>query len=94
MCVSKVFKLCKSLLLEMASPDALIRLTSTQLLDEQRALCEIYMEEQHHSSLEAFVQSQIALPKCARGILMQVLCYVTSNDNLPSLVFVTGYDTQ
>ena len=63
----------------MASPDALIRLGGTPLVDEQSTLCKIYMEEQHHSSLEDFVQYHINL--CAtdhkfinhtKGVLMQV----------------------
>ena len=59
-------------MLEMASPDALIRLGGTPLMDEQTVLCRTYMEEQHHSSLEDFVRCQISLPKCTKGVLMQV----------------------
>ena len=58
----------------MASPDALIRLGDTPLMDEQTALCKTYMEEQHHSSLEDFVRCQISLPNCTKSVLMQV-CY-------------------
>lgn len=60
----------------MASPDALIRLGSTPLVEEQTAICQIYMEKQHHSSLEAFIQSQICLPECTKGMLMQVTTFL------------------
>ena len=64
----QVLNLCKSLLLEMASPDALIRLINTPLVEEQTMLCQIYMKEQHHVSLEDFVQCHISTTK---GVLMQ-----------------------
>ena len=56
----------------MVSPDALIRLEGTPLMDEQTALCKTYKEKQHHSSLEEFVRYQIFLPNCMKGVLMQV----------------------
>ena len=56
----------------MASPDALIRLRSTPLVDEQTALCEIYMKKQHHSSIEAFIKFQISSTKSNKDVLMQV----------------------
>lgn len=60
----------------MASPDALIRLGSTPLVDEQTEICQIYMEKQHHASLEAFIQSEICSAECTKGMLMQVKLHV------------------
>ena len=60
----------------MVSPDALIRLGGTPLVDEQGTLCKIYMEKQHHSSLKDFVQYHINAcetdHKHTKGVLMQV----------------------
>lgn len=47
-----------SMLLQMASPDALIRLKYTPLKNEQQKLCEIYFEEQKHDSLVDFMENQ------------------------------------
>ena len=56
----------------MASPDALIRLINTPLEEELSTLCEIYMEEKHHESLEDFVKHRIHKTKCSKqGVLMQ-----------------------
>ena len=56
----------------MASPDALICLKETPLVEEQTTLCQIYMKEQHHVSLKDFVQYHIQTTKYTnRGVLMQ-----------------------
>ena len=65
--------MCKFLLLEIAPPDSLIRLSSTPLVDEQSDLCRMYQEEQHHSSLKAFLEYHIHLPGGTKGWLMQVI---------------------
>ena len=44
----------KSLLVQMASPDALIRLQRTQLADERKNITITYAE-QHHGSIRDFV---------------------------------------
>ena len=62
--------LSKFLMLKMAAPDALIRLRGTKLEEEQKELCKLYNEEQHHSSLEDFLQCYIGHKKSS---LMQVL---------------------
>ena len=67
----------------MASPDALIRLINTPLVEEHTKLCKIYMERQHHMSLEDFVQYHISKTTFTKqGVLMQarfLTCVCTSN---------------
>ena len=46
----------KRLLLYTACPDALIRLQKAALRGYQKELCQIYFSEQHHSSLQDFLQ--------------------------------------
>ena len=46
---------CKSLLLEMASPDAIARLPASGIKDEAEEIWKIYFNEQQHSSLAAFM---------------------------------------
>ena len=50
-----VFECSKKLLLKMASPEALIRLKHTSLVDEQKKLSHIYFVEQHHGSIVEFL---------------------------------------
>ena len=45
----------KRILIQMASPDALIRLHCTALADDQRSLSQIYFSEQHHGSIVQFL---------------------------------------
>ena len=45
----------KRILLQMASPDALIRLHRTALAEDQRTLSHIYFSEQHHGSIVQFL---------------------------------------
>ena len=89
-CDVKVFQSCKSHLLEMASPDALIRLRSTPLVDEQTALCEIYMKKQHHSSIEAFIKFHISSTKSNNDVLMQV-CHSIAAIKLSSLATILHF---
>ena len=62
----------KYLLLRTASPDSLVRLSHTQLSEEeQQQLHKIYFAEQHHSSIEDFLVHHLLLCE-GGGILMQV----------------------
>ena len=74
----------KRILLQMASPDALIRLHHTALADDQRTLSQIYFSEQHHGSIVQFLVHHLhngshMSGQC--GLLIQVsyniiiLCY-------------------
>ena len=74
----------KRLLLQMASPDALIRLHHTTLAKDQRTLSHIYFSEQHHGSIVQFLVHHLRngshmTGQC--GLLIQVsynisiLCY-------------------
>ena len=45
----------KRILLQMASPDALIRLCRTAIADNYEELSQIYLSEQHHGSIVQFL---------------------------------------
>lgn len=63
----------KKTLLQMASPDALIRLKYTSLSDKMERLSQIYYFEQHHSSIVEFLRYHFKhsqLDEC--GLLIQV----------------------
>ena len=76
----------KAILLQMASPDALIRLYCTALVKDQKNLSQIYFSEQHHGSIVQFLSyhlhnaGHVAAGQC--GLLIQVsyniiiLCYI------------------
>lgn len=49
----------KRILLQMASPDALIRLKNTSLERQQKRLHRIYFSEQHHGSIVHFLKHHI-----------------------------------
>ena len=60
----------------MASPDAMVRLKETPLVEEKSALCQIYTMKQHHMSLEDFlIHSTNTHTKhhSTKGVLMQVV---------------------
>ena len=74
----------KKILLQMASPDALIRLRCTALADDYEELSQIYFSEQHHGSIVQFLVHHLhngshMTDQC--GLLIQVsynisiLCY-------------------
>ena len=61
------------LLLQTASPDALVRLEYTQLADQREELSRLYFQEQHHNSIEDFLAHHIQMNNTqGGGLLMQV----------------------
>ena len=62
----------KKILLQMASPEALIRLKSTLLDDEQKHLSQIYYFEQHHGSIVEFLNYHLPKTHNLSGLLIQV----------------------
>ena len=63
----------KKLLLQMASPDALIRLHNTTLSLDQEKLKKIYFYEQHHGSIVQFLQHHFYDGQSHQsGLLIQV----------------------
>ncbi|XP_019860584.1 PREDICTED: E3 ubiquitin-protein ligase rnf213-alpha-like [Amphimedon queenslandica] len=60
------------MLLQMASPEALIRLKSTSLEDEQKHLSQIYYFEQHHGSIVEFLNYHLHKTHDLSGLLIQV----------------------
>lgn len=56
----EVFDLAKCLLLNCATPDAMIRLRSSDLTNQDvQKLQTIYFQQQHHQSLQDFLQNQL-----------------------------------
>ena len=69
---SEVFEHSCYLLLQMANPDALIRLQRTALADQQKRLCQVYFSEQYHDSITRFLQHYIENDFEGNGVLTQV----------------------
>ena len=69
---SDVLQSSCNLLLQMATPDALIRLQHTALADQQKMLCWVYCSEQYHESLTQFLQHHINSASEGNGLLIQV----------------------
>ena len=69
---------CKSLLLEMATPDAIARLPASGIKDEAEEIWKTYFNEQQHSSLAAFMRHVLQYDdfhlekKRQEGLLVQV----------------------
>jgi len=61
------------LLLQTASPDALVRLEYTSLAHQREELSRLYFQEQHHNSIQEFLTHHIQRNSTRRGgLLMQV----------------------
>ena len=80
-----VFDRSKKILLQMASPDALIRLHCTALVKDQKKLSQIYFSEQFHGSIVQFLGHHLHNASHVAGqcsLLIQVshniniLCYI------------------
>ena len=69
---------CKSLLLEMATPDAIARLPASGIKNEAEEIWKTYFNEQQHSSLAAFMGHVLQYDdsrlekKRQEGLLVQV----------------------
>ena len=68
----QILKLSKFLLLETASPDSIVRLRNTKLVEETKAIKKIYFEQQHHHSINDFLTYQVHSNHRDSGLLMQV----------------------
>ena len=69
-----VFDRSCEILLQMASPDALVRLQKSRLIVSQQELSKIYFFEQHHDSLLQFLEYHLQNidAEGGNGLLMQV----------------------
>ena len=64
--------LSQFLLLQTASPDAIIRLESTALEDKNE-IRKMYFEKLHHQSIEEFLINQLQQCDTKGGLLIQVI---------------------
>ena len=62
----------KYLLLQTASPDAVVRLERTKLVHEERHIKQIYFDRQHHESIADFLGYHVNSYVGEGGLLMQV----------------------
>jgi hypothetical protein len=62
----------KFLLLQTASPDAIVRLECTALFDEKDSISQIYSKEQYHRSMTEFLHHFVHTPTAEGGLLLQV----------------------
>ena len=66
--------LSKYLLLLTASPDAIVRLKETELVDEKELVGKTYFEQQHHNCIEDYLEHHVHGLHGEPGLLMQVCC--------------------
>lgn len=67
----QVFRLSKYLLLQTATPDAIVRLEETALSAELDEVKKIYFEQQHHESIAHFLNHHVH-GSTREGLNMQV----------------------
>ena len=88
----------KSLLIQMATPDALIRLQCTQLAEEERRKITAAYTEQHHGSISDFVchhlQRQFGGVDEEGGLLLHVSTKTRSSTLCHLIFFSPGNHTQ
>ena len=64
---------CKFLLIQIITPDAIVRLKKSKTLkDEFEYIARLYTEVQHHTSLKDFLSHQIHSNDNSQGCRMQV----------------------
>ena len=85
----------KWLLLQTASPAALIRLRSSSLRSEVQGLNDIYFHHQYHSSLREFLSNKLIESAPTEGLLIQVwfvlLVYYHSSSDQVALYQTIGH---
>ena len=69
-----VYNRSREILLQIVSPDALVRLQKSRLADSQQQLSQIYFFQQHHDSLMQFLEYRLqsSAQSGTDGLLMQV----------------------
>lgn len=70
---AQVLEKSKFLLLQTASPDAIVRLECTALSDEKDSINRIYLEKQHHRSIVKFLRYFVQNSETEGGLLLQVI---------------------
>ena len=83
---TQVLPLSQFLLLQTASPDAIIRLESTAL-EDKNDIREMYFKELHHQSIEDFLISELQRCGTKGGLLIQVTLIFLQYRVLHSLIF-------
>ncbi len=68
----QVLNWSKYLLLQTAAPDAIVRLEYTDLAEEKKNIEDIYFKQQHHASIEDFLNHCVHGYHTETGLLMQV----------------------
>ena len=76
-----VMERSKSLLVQMASPDALIRLQRTRLTDERKNITTTYTE-QHHGSIRDFIYHHLQRQSDEEGEYGGLLMHVSTTNSL------------
>ncbi|KAK2553290.1 E3 ubiquitin-protein ligase rnf213-alpha [Acropora cervicornis] len=97
--LGKMVRRCKSLLLEMATPDAIARLPASGIKNEAKEIWKVYFNEQQHSSLAAFMGHVLQYDdyhlekKRQEGLLVQITSHsrLLSKNDLFVLCEETGF---
>ena len=77
--------LSQFLLLQTASPDAIVRLQNT-VLEERKEIEEVYFTKLHHQSVEEFLTDQLDRCRTKGGLLIQVTITVLEETHLPTFL--------
>lgn len=81
----QVLNLSKFLLLQTASPEAVVRLECTPLAAEKECLNQVYSQQQYHKSIIEFLGQNIQLSSGEEGLLLQVYDYLLVKQLLNSV---------
>ena len=71
---SAVLKCSKTLLLQIATPDAIVRLKDSSLVDDAEELSRIYFNEQHHGSIKGFLTHHLTHANNVEGGFLVQVC--------------------
>ncbi|XP_078611724.1 E3 ubiquitin-protein ligase RNF213-like isoform X2 [Branchiostoma floridae x Branchiostoma japonicum] len=80
----EILQKAQDLLLQCATPDAVVRLSKSRLSSEEAALNDKYFHQQHHSCLQEFLCHRVDQARQARGQQQGIQTQVTTHSKLLS----------
>eukprot|EP00058_Branchiostoma_floridae_P013669 XP_002599157.1 hypothetical protein BRAFLDRAFT_68766 [Branchiostoma floridae] len=80
----EILQNAQDLLLQCATPDAVVRLSKSRLSSEEAALNEKYFHQQHHSCLQEFLCHRVDQARQAGGLQQGIQTQVTTHSKLLS----------
>ncbi|XP_066291012.1 E3 ubiquitin-protein ligase RNF213-like isoform X3 [Branchiostoma lanceolatum] len=80
----EILQKAQDLLLQCATPDAVVRLSKSRLSSEEAALNDKYFHQQHHSCLQEFLCHRIDQSRQAGGLQQGIQTQITTHSKLLS----------